>query len=184
MEVWRDIPGWEGIYQASSLGNIRALDRELESGRWGRVRRKGGPIKAHPKGRYGQLQVGLRLNGVRKWFGVHRLVCLAFHGEPPAGKGCAAHFPDPDPTNNRPDNLVWATYQENSDHRRVHGTILEGGRNPSARLSAQDVEQIRNEFWRGTAGRPGNKAELARRFGISASQVARVANGRGWCGAA
>ncbi|MBW6128772.1 hypothetical protein KZ843_38995, partial [Pseudomonas aeruginosa] len=30
MEVWRDIPGWEGIYQASSLGNIRALDRELE----------------------------------------------------------------------------------------------------------------------------------------------------------
>ena len=32
MEVWRDIPGWEGIYQASSLGNIRALDREWPMG--------------------------------------------------------------------------------------------------------------------------------------------------------
>lgn len=136
-EQWRDIPGWEGIYQASSEGRVRSLDRELPSGRWGHVTRKGCVMT--PKLRDGRPVVGLRLNGKRKWMGVHRLVCLAFHGEPVGDRTYAAHYPDPTRTNNRPENLMWATPKENSGHMREHGTLLTGPKNPAWRGGAQAV---------------------------------------------
>jgi hypothetical protein len=62
-----------------------------------------------------QLSMGPRIR-VR---GVHRLVCIAFKGEPPFPKAQVRHR-DNDPSNNREDNLSWGTHRDNMDDRIRH----------------------------------------------------------------
>src|ERR1044072_1408501 len=112
MERWRDVSGFEGIYQVSDLGKVRSLDRTMPSGRWGSVHRRGGPM-ATKISRTGREIIGLRRNGKRIWRAVHQLVCEASHGPKPSPAHQVAHFPDSDPLNNRASNLRWATALEN-----------------------------------------------------------------------
>lgn len=105
-EIWKDIPGYEGRYQASSLGRIRSL------------------LNFHDKGKYLVLSQRLNTNkylfvllykdGGRKFIGVHRLVCLAFH-ENPNNLPCVNHK-DENPLNNCADNLEWCTHKYNSNY--------------------------------------------------------------------
>lgn len=100
VEEWRDIPGFEGHYMASS---------------WGRIRSH----KVSPYGRILSLApVNTRsatpsytftpfLNGVKSGMTVARAVCLAFHGLPPE-QGMQVRHNSKDHTNNRPENLRWA----------------------------------------------------------------------------
>jgi hypothetical protein len=169
-EMWRDIPGWEGFYQASSEGQIRALDRTLSSGRWGHVRRKGG-LMATKISASGYKIVGLRANGERKWFGVHRLVCMAFHGLPPEGKPFATHFPERDRLNCRAENLRWASEQQNSADKIVHGTVLMGAKNPAAKLSDDHVAEIGRQYRPGRPHHEGNGRQLAARYGVCRATI-------------
>jgi len=57
--------------------------------------------------------------------GVHVLVCEAFHGPRPPG-ALVRHYPDPDPANNRPDNLAWGTDAENAADRTEHADLAAG----------------------------------------------------------
>ena len=111
---WRPIPGYEGCYEASELGEIRS-------------------VRAHPKGRHGPnhvlkpqqhrngyLNVGLRKDGTRKVIGVHRLVASAFFGTP--GPHMEARHADGDPSNNAVSNLSWGTHSENELDKAEHGT--------------------------------------------------------------
>lgn len=81
MEIWKDIPGFEGLYQASTLGNIRSLDRIAPNGRF----MKGIVVKpvSRPDG-YMQITRYMG-NGKHKIELVHRLVAIAFLGEIPQG---------------------------------------------------------------------------------------------------
>lgn len=106
-EDWRDIPGYEGKYQASSLGNIRSLDR--------------GELKPF-KSRDGYLVATLQKNGQRYRTGAHRLVALAFLPNP-ENKPQVNHK-NGVKTDNRPENLEWVSCSENNLHRR---RVLNGG---------------------------------------------------------
>ena len=76
MEKWKDVKDFEGYYQISNKGNVRSLTRFD-----GIRERKGQIIK--PVLKYnGYLQVGLRKQGKRKYFGVHRLVAQHFISNP------------------------------------------------------------------------------------------------------
>ena len=110
-EVWRPIPEYEGIYEASSLGRIRSVDRQVPYGGNGHTRSLRGRIK-EPYVLDGYLRVGLWKLGKNRQVFVHRLVLFAFVGPPPAGME-AAHFPDSDRQNNHVDNLQWRTRDEN-----------------------------------------------------------------------
>ena len=59
-------------------------------------------------------------DGKRKKFKVHRLVCRAFHGEPPSEHHEVRHL-DGNPLNNRAENLAWGTRSENAQDRVKHG---------------------------------------------------------------
>ena len=96
MEEWRDIKGYEGLYQVSNLGRVRSERKIL----------KGTPDKD------GYLRVALCKNGTRKYFGIHRLVAIAFiyntNNYP-----CVNHR-DENKTNNRAKNLEWCTIAYNN----------------------------------------------------------------------
>ena len=71
--------------------------------------------------KHGYLCVRLTVNGVRKKYRVHRLVCLSFNGPPPSENHEVRHL-DGIKTNNNIENLAWGTKSENAMDRQRHGT--------------------------------------------------------------
>ena len=77
-ELWRDVPGYEKIYQVSTHGNVRSMDRQIMHR--GHLCNKGGKTLKLSTDSYGYQVVGLSRNGKAKMHKVHRLVLLAFCG--------------------------------------------------------------------------------------------------------
>lgn len=101
---------------------------------------------------------------------LHQLVLCAHRGPRPVGYQ-ACHN-DGDKQNNVLSNLRWDTPSANQADRRKHGTCLQGMRNPSAKLTAEDVREIRQS---GEA-----LGALAARFGVTRSAVCLARSRRTW----
>lgn len=101
-EIWKDIPGYIGLYQASSLGLIRSLIRW--NGTNGRILKQS--IRKDSR-----LKVILCKNKIRKTCKVHRLILETFVGPCPPDMECR-HL-DGNPSNNKLENLKWGTAHEN-----------------------------------------------------------------------
>lgn len=100
-EVWKDIPGYEGKYQASNLGRIRTLKVH---GKDKIIIRK---IKITKEGR---TKIDLmNKDGTRRWTNVGRLVLETFVGK----SDLTVHHIDKNPLNNRLDNLKYLSIKEN-----------------------------------------------------------------------
>jgi hypothetical protein len=106
--------------------------------------------------------------------GVHRLVCLAFHGPPPKLGMHAAHK-DGVKDNNSPENLRWASPAENNEDRRAHGVHPMGEALPHTKLTASKVRDIVRLSHAGC--RP---KDLAHQFGVSDTAIRKVLGGRSW----
>lgn len=94
-----------------------------------------------PKGK-GYRSVSLCHENVKVTKSVHKLVCLAFHGEPPEPTMQVRHL-DGDKTNCRPDNLQWGTQEENWQDRRAHGRACEGEAHWASKLTDVEREHVR-----------------------------------------
>lgn len=132
-EIWRDIPGYEGLYQVSNLGRVRSLDRYVFTIKGCGKRFVSGEIKKPTQRKSGYLKTGLYKEGKSKTREVQRLVAEAFIDNP-LGKTQVNHI-DGDKTNNCVSNLEWVTPQENTIHsftvlkrglRKVHQCDLDG----------------------------------------------------------
>lgn len=113
-EVWKDVVGYEGIYEVSNYGRVRThKDKTTHSVRHGTRKWKQRILKEKsPEGR--DVRVTLWKNKKPKDFLVHRLVAFAFIPQID-GKNCINHI-DGNPKNNHVENLEWCTYQENTNH--------------------------------------------------------------------
>lgn len=160
-ETWLPIPGWPS-YEASSLGRIRRRGANTSE-----------PRKPYA-GKWGHLWLCMRDGGRRRCVSVHRLVALAFHGLPPSPRHEAAHN-DGDATNNRPENVRWATRSENERDKVRHGRSNRGERQHMARLTAERVVEIRSLLCSGAS-----QSEIAARFSVARTTVQSIANGRSW----
>ena len=110
MEVWEPVVGYEGLYEVSDLGRVRSVPRVQVTNTCTR-RLKGQVLK--PRNISGHHKVMLSdTKFKRKDLLVHRLVLLAFVGEPPVGHE-ACHRNDIG-TDNRLTNLYWGTRSENA----------------------------------------------------------------------
>lgn len=171
-EIWRDVPGYDGHFEASSFGRVRSKDRiVVKKTRYGGVmtqRYYGKILNPHTERGYKYVHVGVAGRKVR--VGVHRLVLLAFHGEGPVGQ-ITRHL-NGDPADNRPENLAWGDHQQNMADRKKHGRYANGERHCMAKISKEQAYLIKNSNATG--------AQLARLHGISQTQVSRIRRGQSW----
>jgi hypothetical protein len=116
-ETWKPIPGHDG-YEASDLGRVRSVDREVVQ-----LSRNGHQYRRMIKGRVLKLcrhRDGHMQTQLGRGFGnrfVHKLVLLAFKGEPQAGHESCHN--DSDPANNVLGNLRYGTRSSNLADRRL-----------------------------------------------------------------
>lgn len=156
-EEWRPVVGWERFYRVSSNGRVLSL---------------------HQTGRLviGLLGRGYRVlklrDGERKANAmVHRMVLHAFIGPAPDGhEGCHNNG---DSEDNRLDNLRWDTKKANQADRVLHGTSNHGDRCVSARLTADQVREIRRN-------RSVRTSDFAKRFAVHPSTIVAARNGSTW----
>jgi hypothetical protein len=115
-EIWKDVPGYEGVYQASSFGKIRSMDREVPHGNGGGRRSlKGITLKtdANINGA-GYMYATLSLNGVYKKLAVHQIIAMAFFGHKPHGYKNVVNHIDGNRLNNHANNIEVVTTRENT----------------------------------------------------------------------
>jgi NUMOD4 motif/HNH endonuclease len=166
-EQWRPVPGYEGFYEVSDMGNVRSAKRRRGS--------KGGQLKpALSGGRSPRLHVVLFHGSFasRKSRLVHQLVLEAFIGPRPPGME-ACHGPG-GPLDNRLVNLYWATHIQNMADRVRDGTAW-GERYHMTKLTQADVAACRTRYAAGES-----QASLAREFGVSQAAISEAVTGRTW----
>lgn len=114
METWKDIPGYEGIYEVSDKGRVRTAENKMTHSVLRGERKWKQRILKQKSDKGGYKRVSLWKNKMVKDFLVHRLVAMAFI-EIEEGKIIINHK-DGVPGNNDVSNLEWCTYKENNAH--------------------------------------------------------------------
>lgn len=117
-EIWKDVAGYEGLYQVSNFGRVKRLSTFLADKRGKMYRRKGCILHLYVvhkrRTKTDRLVVHLSKCNRRKAVQVHRLVATAFIPNP--GRKAEVNHIDGNASNNRVDNLEWATRTENMRH--------------------------------------------------------------------
>ena len=141
-ESWKDIPGYIGLYQASTFGRIKSLERYVKRGDI-LICRKERILKQFLSKKYKKyLCVKLYKDGLKKTFTVHRLVWLTFKGE--IEDGLQINHINENPTDNRLENLNLMTPKENCNWGSHNKKISEAlkGRNININKSPIEILQL------------------------------------------
>jgi hypothetical protein len=170
---WRTIHDFPE-YEVSNDGAVRSWRKPID----GRRSHRAFPHQFSPTStRLGYQQVMLMKPGSTKKHRrlIHRLVAEAFIPNP-LGLSDVAHG-DGNPRNSDVANLRWTTHRDNQMDMRVHGTMQDGEKCCTAKLSKAQVVELRLKCATGPRGT--QRAEAAR-LGMSVAQVCRIVNGRRW----
>ena len=164
-EEWRDVAGYEGLYQVSDQGRVKSLERKDCLGRTIKER----ILKPSPT-KYGYLIVSLHAGNKQKTLIVHRLVCEAFHDNPD-NKPQVNHINE-DKADNRACNLEWCTCKQNINHgsRNIRaGKAIAKANSKSLGQYTRDGDLV--NVWPSTI-------EVQRQTGFSRGNISLAANGK------
>ena len=171
-EVWKDIEGFEGIYQVSNFGRVKSLDREITN-LVGRTYSVKGVVLRQTL-RNGYQRVILSLDGKATHVSVHRLVALAFVDNPENKE--YVHHIDSDKMNNHMDNLEWATPLENSRDARINNLYISGSRSPDSKLEIEVIPNILDLYF----NKGLFQSEIGEKYNVSQSMISHVIRGESW----
>lgn len=113
-EIWKDIKGFEGLYQVSNLGRVRSVDRFVGYKHKGTQRMYKGRILKQLTRTNGYLYVSLSNEGMKKQKNIHRLVAETFLPNP--SKLPIINHIDENKKNNMVSNLEWCTCIYNTNY--------------------------------------------------------------------
>jgi len=174
MEKWKDIIGYENLYQISNFGRVKRLEKTIIDSK-GRKYFYKENILAGDNSKSEYRKVVLTKNRKNRTFRIHRLVAQGFILNP-KGKKEVNHL-DGNKLNNRADNLEWATGEENSQHAARIGLIHQkGSKNNFSKLIESDVKRIYSM----ARSKLLTQSEIAGKFNISRTTVSDIKNGRRW----
>jgi hypothetical protein len=178
-EIWKDIPEWEGFYQASNLGGLKRLKRIVPN-KLGYNSFLPEKILKQTLDPLGYYRVHLCVNhkgGNKK---AHRLVASAFLDNP---KNLPqVNHKDFNKSNNNINNLEWISDEDNrkhfvkSEYSEVHNSKSRGENNKTSKLKEIDIyliRKFRNEY-------KFKLQTLANLFGVHLSQIGKIANFKAW----
>ena len=180
MEMWRPVSGLEDAYEVSDMGRVRSLDRTALRADGKPLRVRGRVLTANPNSR-GYARVTLQYNGAARSATVHSLVARAFLRKPPRSissrrEGFVVNHKDGDKLNNYADNLEYITSTANIYHARATGVLsVKGDRNNKAKLTDEQVREIRERYSRGEV-----QTSLARHYGVNQTTISRIVRREGW----
>lgn len=130
-EIWKDIPGYEGVYQVSTFGNVDSLNYNHTGKRARRIPRTG---------RGGYLYLNLHKNGKTKTMKIHRLVALAFL--PNNENLPQINHKDENKANNRVENLEWCDSSYNNKYGSRPRKVLDAYRRNGSCVAERPVIKI------------------------------------------
>ena len=169
-ELWKDIPNYNGLYQASNMGNIRSLDRMVNAKNGSKCLKKGKmliPQILHD----GYYQVRLCDNGKSRQYRIHQLVAMCFV-EKQKGNNQVNHI-DECLTNNNASNLEWCTISYNNNYggriQRIKKS-MKNGKNSKSVIQMDLNGKIIKEW--------DSMSEVQRVLGISSSKIAMCCKGK------
>jgi hypothetical protein len=121
-EIFKDIPGYEGLYQVSNLGNVKSLERQiLCRGKYPTIIKE--KLLKSGKDKDGYLMTNLCKNGKMKTHRIHKLVMMSFENyEPNLNKKIIIDHIDNNPSNNFLSNLQLISHRENSSKDKKNGS--------------------------------------------------------------
>ena len=155
MEVWKDIEGYEGLYQVSNLGNVKSFPRHG-------TRTNQVFFLSQSKDSKGYMRVWLSNGKVQKNFKVHRLVASAFVENP--NNLPQVNHKDENKQNNNANNLEWCDNRYNS--------VYNGRMERIAKKLGRKVRCIEtNEVF-------CSASEASRQTGITYSSIVYVCQGK------
>ncbi len=171
MEQWKDIQGYEGLYQVSNEGRVRGLDRNINSPHESTRRIRGKVLipKKCTKGRY--LQQAMCKEGIVKYILIHRMVAFAFiEGY---FEGAEVNHINGDRYNNSVDNLEWCHRSYNIQHSyntglRI-GTVLTREQCHLSKLSSEEAQQVIELRLRGVPYK-----QIAEQYSMSVSGLEKI----------
>lgn len=168
VEIWKDIPNYEGRFQASTFGNIRSLDRNVTPGGNQNSRYRFG-VNLIPTLSNGYQTVSLE----QVTRTVHTLVAETFHTKPVASY--VVNHKDTIKTNNFYKNLEWVSQQTNIAKAHEYGLGAIGSKQHCAKLKDEDIIEIRRLL---KAKYPQNR--IAKMFNVGNTTINDIALGRKW----
>ena len=173
MEQWKDIPGYEGYYQASDNGRIRSMDRIVKARPDREYFQQGRILQTAPV-KNGYLKVALSVDSVKKYFKVHQLIAKTFLPNP---NQCINHK-DGNKENNHVSNLEWCTHSENLKH----SYLICGRVGPwlgKEQKRGKDSPNSKPVICLTTNERFYSIKEAAEKYNVFSTSIARVCKGRG-----
>lgn len=174
-EIWKDVAGYEGLYQVSSFGRVKSLGRDKPVGLNGGSYNLGDRIlKLGTRRLY--KSVVFSKNGVVKPFAVHRLVAQHFL-ENKNNKTTVNHI-NGDKADNRFENLEWATPSEQQRHALSTGLRdkTKGENSNLAKLKEEDIFEVRRLYKTGLY----RMREIAEKFNTSVKNVNSIVHSYTW----
>lgn len=174
MEIWKDIPGYEGLYQASTYGRIKSLPKFKtipNTTCYTKERILKGAVS-----KLGYLVVNLYKNGTVKSFRINRLIGLTFIDNP-QNLPWILHNDD-NTLNNKVENLRWGTPKDNSKDMvlRNRQNKAKGEKAGQSKLSEQQVLEIRKKYIK----RKITTYELSKKYGVAQSNICNIINRKIW----